>query len=139
MMILAMRKKLSRLRDVGPPGAYGRARNTATPQHHNTWGTSVRNFAIAATVAALSTAVLAAPAQADPGPHDNTGYCISDGFYGNQPNMVDGHVVPSQSPGPKKTLPDGTVVQGNSIGDYNSGRVTGEKVNIPQACHAALG
>ena len=47
--------------------------------------------------------------------------------------------MPSQSPGPKLTLPDGTVVDSNSIGDYNSGRVTGARVNIPQACRAAFG
>lgn len=84
---------------------------------------------------------LAGPAQAGPTePRNNTGYCVSDIFYGNQPNLVDGHVVPSQSPGPKKTDPmTGEVVPGNSIGDYNSGRVTGEKVNIPQACHAFFG
>ena len=62
------------------------------------------------------------------------GDAISDGFYGNEPNIVDpyvpdagpnelppgsvaGRVVPSQSPGPKKTLGDGTVVQGSSWGD----------------------
>ena len=48
-------------------------------------------------------------------------------------------MVPSQSPGPKKTEADGTVVDGNSIGDYNSGRATGERVNIPQACRVVFG
>ena len=102
---------------------------------------SVRNFAIAASVVALSTIGLAAPAQAAPDePRNNVGYCVSDVFYGNQPNRdADGNVVPSQSPGPKLTLPDGTVVESNSIGDYNSGRVTGARVNIPQACRAAFG
>jgi len=45
------------------------------------------------------------------------GDAVSDGFYGNEPNEVDGHTVPSQSPGPKVTLPDGTVVNGSSWGD----------------------
>jgi hypothetical protein len=101
----------------------------------------VRNFAIAASVVALSTIGLAAPAQAAPDePRTNVGYCVSDVFYGNQPNRdADGNIVPSQSPGPKKTLPDGTVVEGNSIGYYNSGRVTGERVNIPQLCRAVVG
>jgi hypothetical protein len=102
----------------------------------------VRNLAIAACVAALSTVVLSAPAQAAPDePRNNVGYCISDGFYGNQPNRVDGQVVPSQSPGPTKTLPDGSVVQGSSLGDYNSGRATGgEKVfTIPELCRAVVG
>lgn len=102
----------------------------------------MRNFAIAAAVVALSTIGLAAPAQAAPDePRDNTGYCISDIFYGNQPNRdAEGNVIPSQSPGPKKTDPaTGEVVPGNSIGDYNSGRATGERANIPQACHAVFG
>lgn len=100
----------------------------------------MRILAITASVAVLSTIGLAAPAQAAPEEvRNNVGYCISDGFYGNQPNHVDGQVVPSQSPGPKKTLPDGTVVDGNSIGDYNSGRATGVRVNIPQLCRALVG
>lgn len=101
----------------------------------------MRNLAITAAVVALSSIGFAAPAQAAPDePRNNVGYCVSDVFYGNQPNRdADGNIVPSQSPGPKKTLPDGTVVQGNSIGDYNSGRVTGEQVNIPQLCRAAVG
>ena len=101
----------------------------------------MRNFAIAASVVTLSAIGLAGPAQAAPDePRDNVGYCISDIFYGNQPNRdADGNVVPSQSPGPKLTLPDGTVVDSNSIGDYNAGRVTGARVNIPQACRAAFG
>jgi hypothetical protein len=101
----------------------------------------LRKYLIAASVVALSAIGLAAPAQAAPNePHSNVGYCVSDGFYGNQPNLdADGHVVPSQSPGPKKTLPDGTVVDGNSVGDYNSGRATGERINIPQVCRSLLG
>jgi hypothetical protein len=101
----------------------------------------VRNLAFTAAVVTLSTIGFAAPAHAAPDePRNNVGYCVSDVFYGNQPNRdADGNIVPSQSPGPKKTLPDGTVVQGNSIGDYNSGRVTGEQVNIPQLCRAAVG
>ena len=101
----------------------------------------MRNYIVAASVVALGTLALAAPAQAAPDePRGNVGYCVSDGFYGNQPNRdAEGDIVPSQSPGPKRTLPDGTVVEGNSIGDYNSGRVTGEQVNIPQLCRALLG
>ena len=96
---------------------------------------------IAAAVVALSAIGFAAPAQAAPNtPRSNVGYCISDGFYGNQPNLdANGHVVPSQSPGPKKTLSDGSVVAGNSVGDYNSGRVTGERINIPQICRSLVG
>jgi len=96
---------------------------------------------IGAAVVAFSLFGLVAPAHAGAtDPRDNVGYCISDGFYGNQPNLdADGHVIPSQSPGPKKTLPDGTVVQGNSVGDYNSGRALGgTRFNIPAACRAVV-
>jgi|SRR5215212_8328714 hypothetical protein len=63
------------------------------------------------------------------------GDCISDGFYGNEPNIVGpfapggpqeqepgtqaGRVVPSQSPGPKVTNPDGSVRDGASVGDVH--------------------
>jgi hypothetical protein len=72
------------------------------------------------------------------------GDCISDGFYGNEPNMANGaaggpseqapgskggNVVASQSPGPKKTLPDGSVVPGNSVGDYQQ-----LGISIPRIC-----
>lgn len=89
----------------------------------------------AAAIIGLGSLVIAAPAQAGPtDPRDNTGYCVSDIFYGNQPNLdADGNVVASQSPGPKRTLPDGTVVQGNSVGDYAQ-----NGVNIAQLCHAAM-
>jgi hypothetical protein len=101
----------------------------------------VRTLSVVVSAVALSAIGLAAPAQAAPDePRNNVGYCISDGFYGNQPNRdADGDIVPSQSPGPKRTLPDGTVVDGNSVGDYNSGRVTGERVNIAQVCRALIG
>lgn len=103
----------------------------------------MRISTIAASVVALSTIGLAAPAQAAPDePRNNVGYCISDGFYGNQPNRdAEGNVVPSQSPGPKRTLPDGTVVEGNSVGDYNSGRATGGErvVTIPEICRTVVG
>jgi|SRR5687768_4499078 len=70
---------------------------------------------------------------------------ISDGFYGNEPNIVDpfapggpseqepgtkgGRVVPSQSPGPKVTNPDGSVRQGASWGDI-------QQTVIKPACNA---
>ena len=60
---------------------------------------------------------------------------ISDGFYGNEPNIVGpfapggpaeqepgtkgGRVVASQSPGPKVTNPDGSVRPGASVGDVH--------------------
>lgn len=103
----------------------------------------MRKLALATSVASVATVGLvglAAPAQADPDePRGNVGYCVSDGFYGNQPNRdAEGDIVPSQSPGPKRTV-GGEVVEGNSIGDYNSGRVTGERVNIPQLCRVVVG
>ena len=126
--------------DAGPGRLAVRA-GVPAPVAYTQGGTSVRNLAITAAAVALSSIGFASPAQAAPDePRNNVGYCVSDVFYGNQPNRdADGNIVPSQSPGPKKTLPDGTVVQGNSIGDYNSGRVTGEQVNIPQLCRAAVG
>jgi hypothetical protein len=101
----------------------------------------------------LFAAVLAIAAVGSPavgaGPNDGTtvGDCISDGFYGNEPNMADGtaggpaeqrpgsqagNVLPSQSPGPFVTDPaTGEVSRGNSIGFYNS-----QGINIPQLCRA---
>lgn len=97
----------------------------------------MHKFIIGAAIVGVSVLGVAGPAQAGPtDPRDNTGYCVSDGFYGNQPNRdAEGNVVPSQSPGPKRTLQDGTVVDGNSIGDYNSGRALGVKVNVAQYYH----
>jgi hypothetical protein len=54
---------------------------------------------------------------------------ISDGFYGNEPNEVDGQTVPSQSPGPKVTNPDGSVRAGASWGDV-------QQSTIKPACNA---
>ena len=96
---------------------------------------------------ALATVAMAAPpafaaGNAQSGP--SVGDCISDGFYGNEPNMADGtaggpaeqtpgsqagNVLASQSPGPFKTLPNGDVVRGNSVGDYQQ-----MGVSIPEIC-----
>jgi hypothetical protein len=79
------------------------------------------------------------------------GNCISDIFYGNEPNIVgpfapggpaeqepgtkSGRVVPSQSPGPKVTNPvTGEVTPGRSIGDYQQ-----LGISIPALCQAAFG
>ena len=78
------------------------------------------------------------------------GDCISDGFYGNEPNIVDpfapggpseqtpgskgGRVEPSQSPGPKVTNPDGSVRNGSSVGDVNQQFGGGA---LPAFCRAA--
>jgi hypothetical protein len=43
------------------------------------------------------------------------GDAISDGYYGNEPNEVDGRTVPSPSPDPKVTDPvSGAVIEGAS-------------------------
>ena len=81
----------------------------------------------------LAPATVLAAGNAQSGP--TVGDCISDGFYGNEPNVVGpfapggpaeqepgtqaGRIVPSQSPGPKKTEKDGSVVPGSSIGDVH--------------------
>ena len=80
------------------------------------------------------------------------GDCISDGFYGNEPNIVEpfapggpaeqepgtkaGRVVPSQSPGPKVTNPDGSVRPGASVGDVHQQFGPGA---VPAFCRAATG
>ena len=97
-------------------------------------------------VAALATAPAAADRNDQSGA--TVGDCISDGFFGNEPNMADGsiggpaeqepgtqagNVLPSQSPGPFVTDPNtGVVTRGNSIGFYNS-----QGINIPALCRAA--
>lgn len=78
------------------------------------------------------------------------GDCISDGFYGNEPNIVGpfapggpaeqepgtkgGRVAPSQSPGPKVTNPDGSVRPGASVGDVSQQFGPGA---VPAFCRAA--
>ena len=102
---------------------------------------TVIRAAAATFVVLMGSTGLAGVAAADAtSPRDNVGYCISDGFYGNQPNEdAEGNVVPSQSPGPQVTR-DGTVVPGNSIGDYQRGAaVAGTSISIPKLCQAAFG
>jgi hypothetical protein len=90
---------------------------------------------ILSAVALIALVVPASSLAAGDGSNAAIGDCISDGFYGNEPNIVDpfepggpaeqepgskaGRVVPSQSPGPFVTLPDGSVVKGNSLGYYH--------------------
>src|SRR5215213_711135 len=91
--------------------------------------------------------MIAAPASAggnaQSGP--TVGDCISDGLYGNEPNMANGalggpaeqapgsqagNVVPSQSPGPFVTNPTtGEVTKGNSVGYYQQ-----QGISIPKIC-----
>jgi hypothetical protein len=80
------------------------------------------------------------------------GDCISDGFLGNEPNIVDpfapggpaeqepgaaaGRVTPSQSPGPFVTNPDGSVRRGASPGDVSQTFGAG---TVPEICRALAG
>ena len=78
------------------------------------------------------------------------GNCISDVIYGNEPNMANGapggpaeqapgtkagNVLPSQSPGPKVTNPDGSVSNGSSVGDFNQQYGGGA---VPAFCRALV-
>lgn len=100
-------------------------------------------------LAAAAAMAFAAPASAQV--FDSVGDCISDGFYGNEPNMADGslggpseqtpgsqrgNVLPSQSPGPQVTNPDGTVRSGASIGDIHQEFGGGV---APEVCRALVG
>ena len=80
---------------------------------------------------AASTVPAMAAGSAQSGP--TVGDCISDGLYGNEPNIEGpfapggsaeqepgtkgGRVVSSNSPGPQVTNPDGTTRPGSSVGD----------------------
>jgi hypothetical protein len=102
-------------------------------------------FAALLVASSASSPLFAAP-QSD---RFTVGDCISDGFYGNEPNMADGspggpseqepgtqagNVLPSQSPGPFVTNPNtGEVTRGNSIGYYNS-----MGVSIPEICRTLV-
>ena len=45
---------------------------------------------------------------------------VSDGFYGNEPNELNGQTVPSQSPGPFVTNADGSVRRGATWGEIQT-------------------
>lgn len=79
------------------------------------------------------------------------GDCMSDGLYGNEPNMADGspggpaeqepgtqagNVLPSQSPGPFVNNPadPDNPFRGRSAGQFNQ-----EGINIPEICRALAG
>lgn len=79
------------------------------------------------------------------------GNCMSDGLYGNEPNMADGtpggpaeqepgtkggNVLPTQSPGPwvnNPTDPENPT-RGRSAGQWNQ-----NGVNIPEICRTIIG
>jgi opacity protein-like surface antigen len=106
---------------------------------------SMKKFLVAAAVAMA----FAAPASAQV--FDNVGECISDGLYGNQPNMSDGslggpsdqtpgsqagNVVPSQSPGPFVNNPSdpSNPTRGRSVGGFQQ-----DGINVPEICRAISG
>ena len=106
---------------------------------------------VMASIGLILATLAAAPAAADRNAQSGAtvGECISDGFYGNEPNMADGtaggpaeqepgtqagNVLSSQSPGPLVTNPvTGEVTRGNSVGFYNS-----QGINIAQLCRGSL-
>lgn len=100
--------------------------------------------------AALVAAAMISPALAGGNAQsgDTVGNCMSDGLYGNEPNMADGspggpaeqepgtqagNVLPSQSPGPWVNNPSDpdNPTRGRSAGQWNQ-----EGVNIPALCRA---
>jgi hypothetical protein len=102
-----------------------------------------------ALMAAAIALAFASPASAQL--YDNVGDCISDGLYGNEPNMADGsmggpseqapgsqarNVLPTQSPGPFVNNPDdpSNPTRGRSVGGWMQ-----DDFNVPAACRAVSG
>lgn len=105
----------------------------------------MKKVIMAASIALAS----AAPASAQV--FDSVGACISDGLYGNQPNMADGsaggpsqqipgsqagNVVPSQSPGPFVNNPSdpSNPTRGRSVGGFSQ-----DGIDVPAICRAISG
>ncbi len=102
-------------------------------------------------MAAAFAVACAAPASAQV--YHSVGDCMSDGLYGNQPNMADGtpggpseqtpgsqagNVLPSQSPGPFTNNPNDpdNPTPGRSAGDYHQEFGGGI---IPELCRSVSG
>ena len=98
-------------------------------------------------------ALCAGPAMAAGNSHSGAtvGDCMSDGLYGNEPNMADGslggpaeqapgsqsgNVLPTQSPGPFVNNPNDpdNPTRGRSAGAFNQ-----DGFNIPELCRIATG
>ena len=112
-----------------------------------------RRFFTATLVAAFVLASLAATTTSalGAGPENMTtvGDCISDGLYGNEPNMVigaggpaeqepgtkGGNVVSTQSPGPWVNNPSDpeNPTRGKSVGQWNQ-----MGINVPEFCRLFL-
>jgi hypothetical protein len=99
-------------------------------------------------VAAVSLCAAPAFAAGNANSGATVGDCMSDGLYGNEPNMADGtpggpaeqvpgsqagNVLPSQSPGPWVNNPNDpdNPTRGRSAGAWNQ-----DGVNIPALCRA---
>ena len=107
----------------------------------------MKKMIVLAAVAAFCATPAGAAGNANSG--FTVGDCISDGIYGNEPNMADGtpggpaeqvhgsqagNVLPTQSPGPFTNNPDDpdNPTFGNSAGAWMQ-----DGVNVPALCRAA--
>ena len=107
----------------------------------------MKKIAIFAVLAAACAAPSAAAGNANSG--FTVGDCISDGLYGNEPNMANGalggpaeqapgtnggNVLPTQSPGPFVNNPNDpdNPTRGRSVGAFQQ-----DGINIPAICRAA--
>ena len=115
---------------------------------------SLSRSLLRAAVGALMLGALVTPTSAALAAREGTvGNCISDGLYGNEPNIEGpfapggpqeqepgsqaGRVVPSQSPGPfvntgPNEPPRNDRTRGSSVGDFGGGAV-------PEACRTLTG
>ena len=104
--------------------------------------------------AAVASGLMLLPASAGVAQEGTVGDCISDGFYGNEPNLIDpfapggpeeqepgtvaGRVVPSQSPGPFVNNPNDpdNPFEGSSVGDIHRALGGG---TVPEFCRTTSG
>lgn len=102
-------------------------------------------------ILAAAAIALASAAPASAQLFDSVGACISDGLYGNQPNMADGspggpqdqtpgsqanNVLPTQSPGPFVNNPNDpqNPTRGRSVGGFQQ-----DGINVPEICREISG
>ena len=111
---------------------------------------SRENIAVLVAFAFVLCAAIPALAAGNEQSGPTVGDCMSDGLYGNEPNMADGapggpaeqepgtnggNVVPTQSPGPfvnNPTDPDNPT-RGRSAGQWQQ-----EGINIPEICRTLV-
>lgn len=113
----------------------------------------MRKLSLTLAASILLTSGFAAPSLA--AGNANSGFtvgdCISDGLYGNEPNMANGapggpaeqapgtkggNVVPTQSPGPFVNNPNNpdNPIRGRSVGGFQQ-----DGFNIPEICRTLAG